>query len=172
MKIKSPKCIFLLKKELLINSMKIFIFIFCTSVFGFMPKNGFSQKTKIVIDSNMSITVDEVFELIIKQSKYSFIYHESLFENSPKVHLKKGIILISELLESTLNTGDYVFEFTDDKRIILKKTEAKLTPVIKEQQKEIKGKVSDENGSPLPGVSIKIVGTNKGAQTNFDGNYS
>lgn len=39
------------------------------------------------------------------------------------------------------------------------------------QEKTIKGNVSDESG-PLPGVSIIIKGTTKGAETDFDGNYT
>ncbi|CAL2088596.1 SusC/RagA family TonB-linked outer membrane protein [Tenacibaculum sp. 190524A02b] len=39
------------------------------------------------------------------------------------------------------------------------------------QEKIISGVVSDESG-PLPGVSVIIKGTVKGAETDFDGNYS
>jgi TonB-linked SusC/RagA family outer membrane protein len=40
------------------------------------------------------------------------------------------------------------------------------------QQKAITGKVSDQSGLPLPGVSIVIKGTTRGTQTDFDGNYT
>ena len=41
------------------------------------------------------------------------------------------------------------------------------------QQKTITGTVtSATDGSPLPGVSVVIVGTTRGTQTDFDGNYS
>ncbi len=40
------------------------------------------------------------------------------------------------------------------------------------QEKNVSGTVTDQNGLPLPGVSITIVGTNTGTQTDFDGNYS
>ncbi|QKX03422.1 SusC/RagA family TonB-linked outer membrane protein [Aquimarina sp. TRL1] len=40
------------------------------------------------------------------------------------------------------------------------------------QQKSISGMVTDDNGQPLPGVNILIKNMNKGAQTDFDGNYS
>jgi len=36
----------------------------------------------------------------------------------------------------------------------------------------ITGKVSDSNGSGLPGVNVVVKGTNSGAATDFDGNYS
>ncbi|WP_339338651.1 MULTISPECIES: carboxypeptidase-like regulatory domain-containing protein, partial [unclassified Croceitalea] len=40
------------------------------------------------------------------------------------------------------------------------------------QQQTISGTVTDQNNLPLPGVSIVIVGTSNGTQTDFDGNYS
>jgi Ca-activated chloride channel family protein len=36
---------------------------------------------------------------------------------------------------------------------------------------KIAGVVNDENGAPLPGVSIRIEGTSMGAASNFDGSY-
>lgn len=39
------------------------------------------------------------------------------------------------------------------------------------QEKSISGTVRDDNGLPLPGVNIIIKETNKGTQTDFDGNY-
>ena len=39
------------------------------------------------------------------------------------------------------------------------------------QTKTITGSVTDDTG-PLPGVSVIIKGTQTGAQTDFDGNYS
>lgn len=39
------------------------------------------------------------------------------------------------------------------------------------QDRSVTGKVTDENGSPLPGVSIMVKGTAKGANSDADGNY-
>ena len=40
------------------------------------------------------------------------------------------------------------------------------------QNATVSGTVSDENGSPLPGVNVVEKGTNNGTSTDFDGNYS
>lgn len=39
-------------------------------------------------------------------------------------------------------------------------------------QTPVTGTVTDSNGLPLPGVTVQEKGTNNGAQTDFDGNYS
>lgn len=38
--------------------------------------------------------------------------------------------------------------------------------------KKVVGTITDESGQPLPGVNIIIKGTNKGTQSDFDGNYT
>ncbi|MEO2050803.1 MAG: SusC/RagA family TonB-linked outer membrane protein [Allomuricauda sp.] len=40
------------------------------------------------------------------------------------------------------------------------------------QQKQISGTVTDQDGLPLPGVSVLVVGTTQGTQTDFDGKYA
>jgi len=40
------------------------------------------------------------------------------------------------------------------------------------QEKTISGNVTDSSGLPLPGVSVVVVGTTSGTQTDFDGNYT
>jgi len=40
------------------------------------------------------------------------------------------------------------------------------------QEKTVSGNVTDQDGLPLPGVSVTVVGTSNGTQTDFDGNYS
>jgi hypothetical protein len=44
--------------------------------------------------------------------------------------------------------------------------------VLFAQNRSVKGKVTDENGAPLPGVSVLVQGTKSGTQTNESGNFS
>jgi TonB-linked SusC/RagA family outer membrane protein len=46
-----------------------------------------------------------------------------------------------------------------------------LTQMSFAQQKTVTGTVTDQDGLPLPGVSILVQDTNIGVQTDFDGNY-
>lgn len=46
------------------------------------------------------------------------------------------------------------------------------TQIVMAQTKTITGTVTDDNGMPLPSVSILIQGTTTGVTTDFDGNYS
>ncbi|WP_255083615.1 SusC/RagA family TonB-linked outer membrane protein [Zhouia amylolytica] len=47
-----------------------------------------------------------------------------------------------------------------------------MTYISFAQEKTITGTVTDDFGSPLPGVNVLIKGTTTGTQTDFDGNYT
>jgi TonB-linked SusC/RagA family outer membrane protein len=79
-----------------------------------------------------------------------------------KVSLKSVLFcclcLLSFHAQSFNSTSNYYLDFE------------KLNPTF--QQEIIKGVVKDEQGDPLPGVSVLIKGTQKGVSTNFDGVFS
>lgn len=155
----SPK-----RKRQLFFIMRTSIFLFlCTTIFSFSPSNVFSQKTTVSIDADKVMTIDELFDLIRKQTDYRFIYKKELFNNSPKVHLKKGIIKANKLLRESLSTKDFSFEVKENKIIVI--TAAPQNPI------KVTGKVTDETGISLTGVTVRIAGTNTGVATDFEGNY-
>lgn len=173
MEINFKHVLFLIRKRILKTIMKSFIILFCGVAFGFSPNFGFSQNAKILIESDVTLSVEQVFELIQKQTDYSFIYGEDLFKLAPKVNLKKGVIKASKLLEISLVSGNFLYEFTSDKTIVLsRKKETSVTEVNQNlQTKVITGKVTNENG-PLLGVTILVRGTAIGTTTDFDGMYT
>lgn len=153
-----------IRKKLLTFIMRALLFLFCTTVFSFTPGNILSQNAKITIDVDKTVTVDQVFDLIMSQTDYSFIYQVDMFKDYPKVAIKRGIIKASELLERSLTLGDFNLEFTSKYTIVINKKE-----VI---QQLVSGKVTEENGVPLIGVTVLVKNKNIGTTTDFDGNYS
>lgn len=59
-----------------------------------------------------------------------------------------------------------------DNTVIISKNNRQETALSQQQPNIIKGKVTDPDGLPLPGVTITIVGTTKGVITDNDGVYS
>src|SRR5690606_24105376 len=99
MKIKCTNNPFRQRKKLLKFIMRTFIFLLCSTAFGFTSAEVFSQNTKIHIDKDQMVSIDEVFDLLRNQTDYTFIYEEDLFKDVPKVQLKKGTIRANKLLE-------------------------------------------------------------------------
>ncbi|MEO8935075.1 MAG: TonB-dependent receptor plug domain-containing protein, partial [Xanthomarina sp.] len=150
--------------------MRLFVFLCCLSAFSFTPNTVVSQNARVTIDVDKTVSVDEVFDIIMSQTDYRFIYQEGLFNNLPKVELRKGKIKANNLLERSLSSGSFNFEFRQNNTIVIKSA-AKIQPEVILQDREITGVIKDETGMPMAGVTIVVEGTHRGTVTNFDGGY-
>lgn len=166
MKIKPTKAVFHHGKRLQLTIMKFFIFLLCTTAFGFTSVNTFSQE-KITIDADKEVSVDEVFRIIKNQTEYRFLYPEDMFSQAPNVKLKAGEIELGTLLNQTLAVSKVRYKLSENNTIVI---ETPTNQVV--QGTQITGTIKDQNGVPLPGVNIIVKGTNVGTQSDFDGNYA
>ncbi|MDD7886255.1 SusC/RagA family TonB-linked outer membrane protein [Flavivirga sp. 57AJ16] len=163
MKIKLTIARSLSRKRLLLTFMRTFIFLLCTTVFSFNIENSLAQE-KVTIDHDKILSVDEVFNIIIDQTKYSFIYPANLFKDAPKVEVKQGKISVGKLLQKTLPKNEFnIILGVNDRITIKKKSESQQISVI--------GKVVDVKGMPILGVTVLIKGTAQGTSTDFDGSF-
>lgn len=153
--------------------MKFYIFLLCTTIYGFTTEESFSQE-KVTIEVDKLVSVDEIFDIIQDQTKYRFLYPADLFENAAKVQLSKGEIGISELLNQSLSNGAVDYEFYGKNRIRIMKKKIVVPEKSQSQQEQLQvaGIVKDQLGQPLPGATILEKGTSNGTQSDFDGNFS
>ncbi len=177
MKIQLSAHFFLSGKNTMQFIMRIFILLFCVFGFAMCPNYGVSQNT-VVISKDQRIGVDQVFNLIKKQTDFKFIYRSNLFENMPRVSLKKGTIEVDELLTKSLSPN-FTHEYSRNKVILIKKIRKRPVQNVKKQQQTfiIEGQVKDINGIQIVGASVVISEdpTNslntfvKGTETDFNG---
>jgi len=169
MKIKLSNVFFCFRKELLLNIMRSFIFLCCVTAFSFTSNGVLSQNAKIKIKVDETLTVDDVFDLIMEQTDYKFIYQEGTFKKFPNVEVKKGIISANDLLQMSLSSGNFNIMLSSNNTVLVEK---RIEPVTKEQGFKVSGTVVDENGEPLPGANIVEKGTTNGTQSDFNGEFS
>lgn len=165
MEIKLTNIFFCYRKKILLLLMRAFLFLFCTMVFSLTPKNAFSQNVKINIVEDKVLTVDEVFDLIMRQTEYVFIYKAGMFKDFPRIKLESGTIRANKLLEKSLANNRLKITISNDNIVFIKEMPEKL-------QQKISGVVTDSDNLPLPGVTVLIEGTSRGTLTDFDGNYA
>ena len=103
MKIKLSNTSLSLIKHVLSVIMRSFILFFCTTVFSFSTENLLSQK--IIIEADKTVTAEDVLDMIDRQTEYSFVYEVDLFINLPVIQLKKGTIMVNELLKRSFPAG-------------------------------------------------------------------
>ncbi|NOU59299.1 SusC/RagA family TonB-linked outer membrane protein [Marinifilum sp. JC070] len=116
----------------------------------------------------------EFFSEIADQTDYEFLYNHDLILSKETVSLDANQQDLKELLEDVLHERELDYELDDNVIIISERQfvapSAETAPVV--QEKTVKGKVADDSGAPLPGVSIVVKGTSIGTATDIDGNYT
>lgn len=144
--------------------MRVALLLVCTTLFSFTPTEVFSKNEMIKIETTEVLTVAEVFDLIMKQTEYTFIYEKGIFKNTPKIEVKKGVISANTLLEKSFSHNKISFKLTKENTLIFTKKER--------LQQIVMGKTTDsKSGEILAGVTVLIKGTFKGVTSNFNGIY-
>lgn len=169
MKIEIRTSLLFLKRSALQFITRRYIFFLLTTVVSFPTESLLSQKVGITINSNKTVVVEEVLDMIDRQTEYSFVYQSDLFENLPSFSLNKGEVHLDKLLHSILPVNNFDFTINENDTIsIWQKPEENL----QSSQKTITGKITNVDGEPLPGSNVVEKGTTNGTQSDFDGNFS
>lgn len=138
----------------------------------------YSQNKKISLDVT-NVSVGEIFDQIESVSEFRFLFESNKIDLDRKVSLNVNKKNIAYILELLFKETPVVYS-TNDRQIILTINKTKTIDSktiiddvkVAEQDFQIKGKVTDNNSTPLPGVNILVKGTSNGTQTDFDGNYT
>jgi len=149
-------------------AMKITFMLLLVSVFQ-LSASVYSQNTRF--DMKLANkTLIEVFEEIRNNSEFSFVYDLDDVESITDINVSEQEATVEEILNSCLEDTNLTYEVID--KVVVVKQKPYVAPKSEQQEKkEIKGKVTDRDGIPLPGVSVVIKGTNVGVATNVDGEY-
>lgn len=87
---------------------------------------------------------------------------KDLFKNGVSLHLKKMLLSPFALAVIALNSNGLIANSHKKNTALTSQKEIDL----------VKGKIVDESGAPLPGVTVLIVGTKKSTVTDIEGNYT
>lgn len=135
---------------------------------------------------NISITIqvknknmEEVFTEIAAKTGLSFHYDKTDLNLKKKINLNCVKLPLEEVLAQLTEQTGLKFTRKNNKIIVNLEPPAAGATAVSDKSgdearadKEIRGKVKDANGNPLPGVTVVIKGTNKGTQTNAQGEFS
>lgn len=152
------------KKTFLVMRLSCFLACWLTlSAFGTV----FSQQ-KLVNLKVVAESLSNVLMQIKDQTGVKILYNENLLKNYENINLDLNNVEVEEALRQVLANTRFEYEVTDG--VIVVKEKKNSFP----QQKtvRIQGKVSAEDGAPLPGVTVLIKGTTLGTATDMDGKYS
>ncbi len=152
----------LLSKVLLIMKVTSFFLIaFALQV----SAKGFGQE-KLTLHFKKA-EIAGILSHIEKQTNYRFLYNEQLRDIRQKVSLHVDEAPIAEALDVLFGNTALTYRFMANNLIVINEVKEKLPPA-----KIITGKITNETGAPLPGVSVNIKGTSRGTTTNEQGMFS
>ncbi|MDP4289882.1 MAG: SusC/RagA family TonB-linked outer membrane protein, partial [Bacteroidota bacterium] len=148
--------------------MKITLLLMFIGIFTVSAK-VFSQESPISVKiQNGSLT--DLFKAIEQKTEYRIFYKTKLVENAKGIDVNYTRMPVSDILNHLLSERGLSYDLIDKVIVITPSTE------VKEQQQQKKtivtGKVTDDTGAPMPGVSVSIKGTSKAVITNENGIYS
>lgn len=145
---------------------RLVIFMFFLGI-NSLVASGYSQSTKISL--KMSDTrVKDVLNNIESKSEFFFLFNQKQIDINRIVSIEAKDEKISDILDE-LFAGTNVKHQIIDRQIVL--TANSITET-QQQDKKVKGKVTDQTGAPIPGAAIIVKGTTIGITSDGDGNYS
>ncbi len=149
-------------------SIKLILFVLFATALQ-VSATGFAQK---VTYSRKNATLKQVFNEINKQTGYSIIWSAKKVKNTNTVDANFKNASLETVLDVCLKDLPLAYVI-EDKIVVIKGKESVISQKLDQILRfiEVRGKVLDENGGPLPGASVKIKGANKGAVTDGNGAF-
>ncbi len=137
---------------------------------GFCSVHAASHGQEAVVDLRMSgATLSEVFQQIERQTDYMFVYKIEDVRAVDRVDVNVSHAMVKDVLASCLQGTGLVYVFRDNVIVIQRADDEK--PEV-EKALTVKGWVQDEKKLPMPGVTVRVVGTSVGTATNEKGWFS
>lgn len=123
--------------------------------------------------SEKNALLENIFRSIHEQTGYDFIYSAQLLAGAPKVSIKVKNVTVQQALDLCLR--DQVFSYSIKEKIIVITTKENPAPslgTVFPPPVTVKGRIVNESGEPVAGVSIVIKGTTHGTTTNESGDFT
>ncbi|WP_205771874.1 SusC/RagA family TonB-linked outer membrane protein [Mucilaginibacter terrenus] len=126
--------------------------------------NVYSQQ-KVTLNVR-SADFTKVINAIQKQTNYHFVFSERKIAGTKKVSMKVENEDVNVVLDQLLDGTDLKFTQLENNLIVITTKGEVVNAAV------LTGKVVDENGLGLPGVTVKIKGTSNGTVTDASGVFS
>ena len=139
-----------------------------TVIWASGPAHVFAQSAgKTVTIHAKNQTVRNLLQEIQKQTGINFAYNEKILSSYTSRTLEVTGQSVGKALQLLFEETDLTYSIDGNTVTIYRKIQHQAVG-----HKKVKGKITDEQGAPLPGVAVLIAGTTIGTASDIDGNYS
>lgn len=116
-------------------------------------------------------TIKSIITAIERQTDLSVDFSQSVLDPQTVVTVSGTNQRLSALLDEVLGSRGLEYKITGRHIIITKKEQAQRSQQPRDRH-TVTGTVTDRNGEPVTGATVKVAGTGTGAVTDIDGNFS
>lgn len=148
--------------------MRLQLLIVFVTLFQLHAETGVAQERVSI--SFKDALIEDIIKEVEAQSGYVVVYNNTLLKNMSRVTVRLTNVNAKDALNEALKGSGLECKMVDDFLVISKKEGG--DDEKKETFRKIKGKVMDEKGITLPGVTVLIKGTTLGVVTDIDGKFS
>ncbi|NIG55396.1 TonB-dependent receptor [Chitinophaga sp. Cy-1792] len=148
------------KKILLIMKLTVVLMIA-----ALMEVSASSYAQKVTLSARQ-ITLEEVFRQIRKQTGYNVLWDVDILKSARPVALEVTNASVEEVLGKTFANQPFTYTIRQNTIVVTRLPEPAVVTVT------IKGRVTDTNGQPLPGVAVRLKNSQLGTNTQPDGSYA
>jgi len=142
----------------------LLVFGLCFSVVA----KSYSQ-TKLMDVRLSNATIHEAIGYVEEHSDFVFLYKKEDINLNKRVDVQLTGANIDQILAKVLKDEKVTYDVYD-RQIVIRKAETEA--IAAQQKKSVSGKVTDDKGQTLPGVSIVVKGTTTGVVTDANGGYA
>ncbi len=125
----------------------------------------FSQGTKVDLELHR-VKLKEAFNVLEKKGNIRLLYSEDDLPGSKDVTLVKSQMFVADALALLLKNTNLEFQELENNLVVIRLKNAWLADIL------VKGLVTDGNGTPIPGVSIKLKESTVATTTDATGKYN
>jgi len=130
----------------------------------------YSQATKFSFELRQTQVAD-VLKEIEQESNFRFFYQREQVNVERKVSINADNNTVEEILTALFKDEGIKYKVLENDLILLIPESEEFSALGDDWQSSVSGKVTDEIGQPLPGVTVVIKGTTQGTITDVDGSY-
>lgn len=137
-----------------------------------MQVNAAGLAQKINLDRS-NTPLKTILRDLRTQTGYSFVYTDELLKKSKPINIHVKEASIEEVLDKVFSDQPLTYTLTS-RTVVLRIKEKSILEKVLERVRliEIRGKILDDKGQPLPGASVVNRATKKGVATDATGSFS
>jgi TonB-linked SusC/RagA family outer membrane protein len=150
------------KKALLI--MKLTVLLVLVGVLQVSATVNGQTKVSLTLSQ---VEIGKVLSHIEKQTSYRFLYNNALKGIQQKISIDVRDAGINDVLNTIFTGTDLTYKMLENNLIVVLSASQPLPQDI-----QVTGIITGENGEPLSGVSVTLVGSDRGTATDSSGNFT